>query len=656
MKLFSKIKRLQTSWNTLVKTQLRKVGIFQRLNATFLLLLLASALFLTFFAFYQYSAEINLNLDRYVSLLVQNVELKIQDTLADYENVALRFYNDGEVIQALMENSNLTPDGTIKEKAQYEKNSYTIESKLYNMRSNSKNIVNIQFVTPNRQYHMVEPSGYQRGGTIRDLEAFYQSEFYLLPQEKRGYPIWMDSATQTSTFYKNEQNVYGIGNIITLGVAVYSPANREFLGVLLLNIDLNAFSGAMEGYEEYNDGNTFLIGQDGVLTWFNPSISAPSFPKDRALLSEMVENGQHVLRTKIDQRHTLLAYEKIPGTKIFVAYIADLAVLLGRTYQIRNLCILLLFCIVIASFVISYYVTISISDPIRQLVSVMKKAGAGTWTARYTNSGNDEITILGDRFNDMADKTNQLIEQVYLSEIKRQRILLSWKTAQLNAMMMQINPHFLYNTLDIIRWEAMYEAGGESTVTQMIEKFSRLCRMGMRTGSNTISLREGIEHATTYMDVINFRHNDKIKLTVDTQVDIDSTYIPQFMLQPIMENAVVHAFGDASKGCCIKILAYSKKHTLYIAVEDNGKGMTEEEKCRLESLLIKADVTEKSIGLINVHQRIQLFYGDEYRVSIFSKLGYGSRIEITLPVRDHSENMENSTDGKENSTEGMDKI
>ena len=102
----------------------------------------------------------------------------------------------------------------------------------------------------------------------------------------------------------------------------------------------------------------------------------------------------------------------------------------------------------------------------------MSKTADGRWTVRYENSGNDEITTLGDQFNDMAEKTNQLIEQVYLSEIKRQRAQLSWKNAQLDAMLMQINPHFLYNTLDIIRWEAMYEANGESPVTQMIENFS----------------------------------------------------------------------------------------------------------------------------------------------------------------------------------------
>ena len=95
----------------------------------------------------------------------------------------------------------------------------------------------------------------------------------------------------------------------------------------------------------------------------------------------------------------------------------------------------------------------------------MDKTADGSWSVRYENAGNDEITILGDQFNKMAEKTDRLIDQVYVSEIHRQRALLSWKNAQLDAMLMQINPHFLYNTLDdIIRWEAMYEANGEDKV------------------------------------------------------------------------------------------------------------------------------------------------------------------------------------------------
>ena len=645
MKFIHMIRTAKQKWNSLVTKQLRKVGIFKRLNVSFLALLLISALFLTFFSFFQYSREINLNLTRYTSMLVQNTRLKIQDTMEEYENMALNFYNDSRIIRAISENSSLPENRSPGQEQLFQTNTFLIENRLYSLRQNKKHIVNIQFVTPSRQYHMVEDNGFQRGGTIRDLDAFYKSDFYLVPQDKRGYPVWMDDKEQTGIFYKNEQVVYGFANIITMEIAVYEPNTRDFLGILLFNIDRSTFSDIETPSGNNDQGNIFLIGKSGVLTWFDPSIKSPSFPRIPELFEEMLQKRKSIEQIQLDRQNILLAYEQIPDTEMFACYIASLDALLAHSYHIRNLCVLVLIGTVIACFILSYYVTFSISDPLKKLNRVMKKTGSGKWTARYENSGHDEITALGDRFNEMAENTNQLIDQVYLSEIHRQKLQLSWKNAQLDAMLMQINPHFLYNTLDIIRWEAMYEADGESPVTEMIEKFSRLCRLGMKTGGNTITLREGIEHASIYLDVINFRHSEKIQLFLETEVDDQSVYIPQFILQPIMENAVVHAFGDASSGYFIRIHSSACDNVLHILVEDNGRGMKKNELHSLQLSLNRDEAPDESIGLVNVNQRIRLFYGESYGLQISSTPGKGTRIEILLPLRNHSENMTDITGG-----------
>lgn len=645
MKFIHMIRTAKQKWNSLVTRQLRKVGIFKRLNVSFLALLLISALFLTFFSFFQYSREINLNLTRYTSMLVQNTRLKIQDTMEEYENMALNFYNDSRIIRAISENSSLPENRSPGQEQLFQTNTFLIENRLYSLRQNKKHIVNIQFVTPSRQYHMVEDNGFQRGGTIRDLDAFYKSDFYLVPQDKRGYPVWMDDKEQTGIFYKNEQVVYGFANIITMEIAVYEPNTRDFLGILLFNIDRSTFSDIETPSGNNDQGNIFLIGKSGVLTWFDPSIKSPSFPRIPELFEEMLQKRKSIEQIQLDRQNILLAYEQIPDTEMFACYIASPDTLLAHSYHIRNLCVLVLIGTVIACFILSYYVTFSISDPLKKLNRVMKKTGSGKWTARYENSGHDEITALGDRFNEMAENTNQLIDQVYLSEIHRQKLQLSWKNAQLDAMLMQINPHFLYNTLDIIRWEAMYEADGESPVTEMIEKFSRLCRLGMKTGGNTITLREGIEHASIYLDVINFRHSEKIQLFLETEVDDQSVYIPQFILQPIMENAVVHAFGDASSGYFIRIHSSACDNILHILVEDNGRGMEKNELHSLQLSLNRDEAPDESIGLVNVNQRIRLFYGESYGLQISSTPGKGTRIEILLPLRNHSENMTDITGG-----------
>lgn len=639
--------------STKIQTFLRKTSIFRRLIISFLLLIALSSAFITFFFLFRYSNLLEEKIEHTVSLMVQNAALKTQDVMQEYEELTVSFYGDSHLIRALQENASLkeTPDSSL-----YQANKTYIEKRLYHASSEKRNILNMQLVTPYCQYYMMEENGYRRGGCIHNLDEFYKSDFYLLPQKQRGYPTWIETDEQSRTFYQSEQNVYGFGNLITLCVGIYTPVDREFLGVLIVNINLEAFSEIWDGSAASKEGNAFLSGRDGLLMSYSPNMLAPSFPKSNDKYEQMLENEKGIIESSADDQIILTAYQRIPSTNLLTTYMVNKDLAFESIYQLRNFCLLILAFVVAASVLIAYFVTKSISQPVDQLISVMKKAGNGEWNARYPNSGNDEITILGDCFNEMAEKTGQLIEQVYLSEIRRQQISLSLKNAQLDALLMQINPHFLYNTLDIIRWEAMYEANGESRVTHMIEAFSRLCRMGIHAGSNTITLSEGIRHGETYLEVINFRHQYKIELEKDFSIDTEKVYVPPFMLQPLFENAVTHAFGDASKGCRIILKGKIDRDTLFLIVADNGKGISSEECEKLNARMMDSDAfrnSSESIGMVNVNQRIRLFYGSKYGIHVKSQQDRGTEITITLPVRTISEDMKMEVEDEKNGLSGI---
>ena len=146
--------------------------------------------------------------------------------------------------------------------------------------------------------------------------------------EKHGYPVWIEDAGQNHVFYESEQSVYGLADIITLAIAIYQPSTREFLGVLTMNVDIKAFQDVARGMDVDQNSNLFLIGQDGVLTGFNPSISAPSFPAADSVFEKMKKNKKDVVRTDFDGKKVLFAYENIPGTDMFSVYIADMDMLL----------------------------------------------------------------------------------------------------------------------------------------------------------------------------------------------------------------------------------------------------------------------------------------------------------------------------------------
>ena len=627
MKLIYPFLKLKRKWNVFIKKQLRKVGIFPRLIISFMLLLLFTSLFLTFFTFYQYSTELNRNINRYTALLVQNVSLEIEDKMKEYEDIALRFYNDPQVIQALVENSGHS-DKTLYPQ-QYDQNTFIIENKLYNLRSNRKYIANIQFVTPDRQYRMVEQNGFGRGGLIRDLDAFYETDFYRLPQEKNGYPIWIDGHNQSHIFFRDEQSVYGLGNIITMAVSVYEPSDRQFLGVLLFNIDLNAFSDCIRDYHSYSyeGGNTFLVGEGGVLSWYAPSISAPSFPQNTKLFEQMLSGDQDVLHIKTGGQPLLLSYQRIRDTGLFVSYIADLDLLLKNSYHIRNLCLIVLTATVIAGFIIAYYVTVSISDPVRQLIRVMHKTADGKWTARYENSGHDEISILGDNFNDMAEKTNQLIDQVYVSEIRRQKMLLSWKNAQLSAMLMQINPHFLYNCLSLINSRALLTH--QNDISQMSQLMSTFYRTTLNKGNSMTLLRDEIRNVMSYLEIQRLLHDNRFQ--VITQIDpiLPEISVPNLLLQPLVENSIVHGLLPRQSGDgCLFLTIRRVDNAIHFNVMDNGVGIEPEKIASLTS------TDSSGYGLKNVNERLLLTYGEESCLKIKSIQNESTMITFFIPFSD----------------------
>lgn len=625
-------------FKTNILALVRKVGIFYRVFFSFAILISISAGFLTFFVYLKSSEQMNNNLEKQLQLLVQNVSYKIEETMHQYENLAVSFYDDADLMDFIYATENGIKDGT--DTKETDENIKEIEKQLYKIKMGNRYLKSVQFISDNYQYVMRDESGFPRGAVIKEIEYFYKSEFYSKTKNNRGYPVWFEGKEQTELFFKNRQNIYGIADIITMTVSVYHPRTREFLGILIFTIDLKSFENSLLGLDYERNGNIYIVGSDNVLFGVNPNISAPAFPKNINEYKKLVESGKHIVRGKLNNRRLIFAIHQVPFSKLTVTYIADLDTLEAPLIKIRDLCLKIWGLTVLISGMIAYFITISISIPIKGLIENFKTLETGEWSSRYKNTGKDEITTLGNKYNQMAERMEELVGEVYLSEIKRHKLQINLKNSQLEALLMQINPHFLYNTLDIIRWEAMYEAKGESTVTEMIEKFSQLCRMMVQTGTETIPLKEALAHAITYIDVINCRHKEKIELIINSDLETDKVFVPRYVIQPIMENAVVHAFGDRIKDCKISIATFVKTDILYIEIIDNGKGMSDQELEKLQATLLQTENTEKSIGLRNVHQRIVLYYGEEYGVFVTAMQEGGTKITIKLPYKNHAEKME----------------
>lgn len=260
------------------------------------------------------------------------------------------------------------------------------------------------------------------------------------------------------------------------------------------------------------------------------------------------------------------------------------------------------------------------SKPANDLAKAMQKFENDTDKFVFEPvEGTAEITSLTESFEHMVLQIQELVEKVRQEEI-------SLRKTELKALQAQINPHFLYNTLDAIAW--MCEEERHKDAVEMVNALARLFRISISRGHELISIEKEIEHAKSYLKIQNFRY--KNQFTYDFEVDDTclSYLCNKITLQPIIENAIYHGIDRMVDEGLIQIRIFQKDEKIVFEVEDNGVGMTEEQ-CQE---ILKKDAGDKAgIGIKNVNDRIKIYFGEEYGITIRSELDEGTCVTITMP-------------------------
>ena len=618
---------------------LRKLNIFPRLFLVFCALLISSTAFITLFNQASYTRELESNTVKYLSALTQNANFKMQQAKESIEKGMTLFTQNESILNALRQNELLyrqVNNGSEQAQALYDTNRVLIEKSLLSIKNRVKGVKALVFVNEYTQYNM---DASQLDGTsafVRDMGEFYQSEIYTQAVEACGYPVWRDSVKDIpNLLFENKANRYGILGCITLSYQVRTPGTHRPLGVLVCCVYPQYFVQELAEYSAQKNSNTFLVGNNGMVEGIHADFSAPAFPDSAYLLREQIFSQNEGSTILENEREDLLV--SFCGSEDFPIRIVNLTyrdVALRPVHRLGWLNLIILQIVIIVGAFGFYLAAMSIAYPVTRLIRSMKRVGAGDFTAVYKAESRDEIGVLCSEFDRMVTDMNELIDRVYVSETREKALELDEKNAQLDALQMQVNPHFLYNTLDMIRWECLYENGGESPASDMIEKFCTLLRMTIKGEKKKETITDSLLHATTYLEVVNFRNTSKIQL--DTQLDFDpSEYlIPCLSLQPILENAVRHGFsGEETEDRRICIQGrLNEEGNLEISVQDNGHGMTQEQLDALHSSMESRELSKNSIGLRNVNQRCKLCYGENYGIRIESDLGKGTTVILTIPA------------------------
>jgi len=399
----------------------------------------------------------------------------------------------------------------------------------------------------------------------------------------------------------------------------------QTLGAVIGNLDLKKINSMFEQSAYENRGNIFLVDEHRNIIVHDDSArigQALDFPED--VEKRLYDQPSGHFQTMINGTETLVIYQPtaVKGWKMIST--VPMSDITSQSKPLKTNLGRILYLCLIANTLISLLITLRISLPVRKLMAALDQMGEDdSLYVKPRNYRYRELNQIRDKFTDMMGRIDLLIKQNYLTQI-------SLKEEELKTLQAQINPHFLFNTLQQLQTEIV--CGNTIESNHIVLSLSNLLRYSMKRSEEEVELEREIKNVDDYLYILNKKYNNGIEFSFNIANEADLHHkIPKLTLQPIVENSVRHGFGDDIRTGKIKISAVSGRKGLMIVITDNGKGMQQEQVEQLNRHINGPVQKTDNIGLYNVSQRIKLKYGERYGLSIRSKLGVGTRITILLP-------------------------
>lgn len=369
-------------------------------------------------------------------------------------------------------------------------------------------------------------------------------------------------------------------------------------------------------------GVAYLQNEDGAVVTSSDSGVMEVLKADPSFCTALSKKTNNWGETMLKGKRILVGSKNLLGTDWTLVSVVPYEEILSSSKAIRNQLLMVLGILATLAYALAYYISGSSTKRIGQLIRRMRKAQQGELEVISAPSSKDEIGELVENFNFMIQKMEILIADQYRTG---QEI----KSAELKALQAQINPHFLYNTLDLINWTAIRNNVYEiSSVVQSLAKFYKL---SLSKGKDIVSIADEIMHVQLYVDIQNKRFENRILLHIEVKEEVLEYGILKIILQPIVENSILHGILEKKeKAGNITLTGGLEGDTIVLRVKDDGIGMKEEV---LESILNNSATQEShGYGVRNINNRIKLHYGNEYGLSYKSEPGKGTEATMRFPA------------------------
>lgn len=398
--------------------------------------------------------------------------------------------------------------------------------------------------------------------------------------------------------------------------------NRMNLGTMFIAVDLSFMKNIVEKLEAVNDAQTWLLNEEGRYIYHT----------DPGKIGTVDENFQRYpningsFRTTDEQENKLISISKFTPENWVLGHSVLLKNLTERTDLVRNATIIVFIVIIIIGMIISVFLAWTVTRPIHRLVKLMKQVEKGDFEVDVSINSTDEIGTLAKSFHSMVMKIKELIRLNYQNKLQQ-------KEAELYALQSQINPHFMYNTLETIGMAV--EEGEDDTVVEMVSLLGRMLRFSISNKEKMVPIHQEIQHMKDYLTIQKIRFEDRINFSIEEEMDTGLFMTPKFILQPIVENCMKHGLDHSEYfKMDISITENVGEKEVVFSVKDNGPGIREEVMAELNKYLQSDPMgrRDSKFGLINVHGRITMMFGEHYGLSVSSSGNKGTEVRIRIPL------------------------
>jgi two-component system, sensor histidine kinase YesM len=565
------------------------------INFVLIALALGTASYLTFSS---YASSMEKNIGKYQMDVVNELTANIDTYINEFNLLSLMPYQSRDILQYIASSKTTFDTLSFNERV--------------NLEGFSKNVF------ANGRVDISGLTLYSATGGTYTVKSEAQPYFSFKDVKKEP---WYSKVSNTGkmVYVKSENGRVSSdkSQVYSFARKIRSVENGKDLGYIVLDVDMNIIRNKIETLS--NDKKNIMILDDaGDLVY-------KSMDQQIDEKSVFQYKGSGTVKYRENKVTELLSFHTSPLTGWMMIEMVPLPTLLQDTVRVRNYIVLIgLICLLLAV-LISTAIAVRITYPISELRNLMKKVVRGDLEVSLPINSRDEIGQLSQSFNIMVSKLSELGYRLYESEIRE-------KNSQIAALQSQINPHFLYNTLGSISMYA--EIQGNREVVKMTNNLSKLLRYSINSQNNQVPLQMELEHVKGYMAIQQIRFEDKIKFHVEMEPDILSCLVIRFVLQPIVENCIIHGFEKGNGYGTIKLNGEKKDGNIMITIQDDGVGMSPEQLQKLRDHTANREDETGGHGLTNVHRRIVLRYGDQFGLTINSSYKQGTTVNLTLPLID----------------------